>query len=138
MAKANNVMEQSAAELQLKAALAKVSELRSLINVEKTEGMSHAEKKLQEEFLSLWKSGNLILRKDEAKRLYEATVLKLRGKNVVHAKNHLATLFSDNQGDSFFEDTKPKKAQAASTEGAESFAAALDPLAGLSDSRSLD
>lgn len=139
MAKANNVMEQSAAELQLKAAMAKVAELRDLVNVGKTEGMSHAEKKLQEVFLALWKSNDLILRKEEAKRLYDATAVKLRGKNVVHAKNHLATLFSDNQGDSFFDEVKPRKNKSASTEGSEKFVDALDTsLAEISDSRSLD
>ena len=135
MAKLDNLMEQSAAELQLRAALAKVSELRDSVNKGKADGISHAELKLQEAFLPLWKKGQVILKKDDAKRLYEAASEKLRGKNIVHARNHLATLFTDIQGDSFFDEVKPRKARAASGETADAFDT---PLAEVNDTRSLE
>ncbi len=137
MAKAKNVMEQSAAELQLRAALAKVSELRDAVNVGKTNGISHAEIKLQETFLVLWKKGNLVLKKEDAKRLYESTTEKLRGKNIIHAKNHLNTLFSDIQGSSLSEEVKPKKTKSSGI--SENFVDAFgSPLVELSDTRSLN
>lgn len=135
MAKLDNLMEQSAAELQLRAALAKVSELRDSINKDKADGISHAEIKLHEAFLPLWKKRLLVLKKEDAKRLYEAAAEKLRGKNVVHARNHLAALFADVQGESFFDEVKPKKTKPASAEPADAFDT---PLAELTDTRSLE
>lgn len=135
MAKLDNLMEQSAAELQLQAALAKAAELRTLISADKASGSNHAELKLQETFFQLWKKGQVILKKDDAKRLYEATAEKLRGKNIVHAKNHLVALFTDIQSDSFFDEVKPKKAKAPSGETADVFSPSL---AEVNDTRSLD